>query len=331
MARRDDQQWLTAEVGRLERELGDAPSQADLDRVEARTSDHEYRLDTLDGDIATLRDAVAEADHTARSHLADLDRRLDEVEDSAVDGTRRIDDLQRRTRWLEHHLRAADGVPTADLTADPDVVGLAHAERRARERRAAHLPDATRRRHHAAVAAHAGWVRRRDEVRRAALTASREIAGDGADGPHRADLAQRYREARSALDGLAEQAGSVRRHADTARAALERDDAVRTTDAGTVASGTDAGRVLSIRLRTRLTEMVGRHELPPVWFATVLGLGPPADSAPWFDAAVAVLRYRAAYDIDDAVQALGPEPTGDAEQSARRRQAWDLTAPFRVR
>jgi hypothetical protein len=234
--------------------------------------------------------------------------------------------LDRRLQWLERHVRASAGAITASLDPDPELVELARRAERGRLLEKQLLDRTARSVAAGTVVAWETWQQQWHAQCLEALAVSRRITDTEPEdaGLH---VVPAFRAARQELARLEERRDRVQAAAKRAEQHLTRDDTLRRQHAAAIDRGRDAWTTLTTRLRTRLVEAIDKGHLLPVWFATVLGMSPPADAGDWIEAGTELLAYRATYGITDLVVALGPAP----EPSETRRCSWHsrLTNRFR--
>ncbi|MEJ8280021.1 hypothetical protein [Pseudonocardia spirodelae] len=307
-------------VGRLEGELVGRPTGKDLDRLrdgqgaQARRVDaHDRAIRELTEQVGELATALREVRSRARADAGAATARITELTGTVTGQARRIERLHRELHRVEDALRAAAGVPLADLAPTGDDDDLAAAVRRGRRCARDRLDDVQRAGHEDAVAAPQRWERAHGEIVRAVVAASRAVA-EAPPGRADAGAVARFREARDRLVVTRGQQGAVRSAAEASRAVLDADAERELLDAPVVAAGRRARDELTRTWRARLDTAVGAgHRLPP-WFVAVLGSGPPPDAGPWYDAATALLVHRTVFGIGDPVAALGDGPGDGSDE-----------------
>jgi hypothetical protein len=305
-------------------EYADHPDAADPTRRD---------LDELFAAVDGLRSAVEEADDRdrgLRQDVADLTDRLDRGDahhqQDRIDLLgRRLERLQQQVQALERAVRVADGVPQADL----DDVG---AETRALAAEAARWDDL----HKELVtkeqrARHEQEIARLDSVRSALaqcdldlLEVMRVLASTERSSRARGDSESRLRalstRRRTLLD---EEIPAASAAAEQARLALREADAVEARIVPQLERAERAWHDLQVRLRTRITDVLGSNALLPPWFGHALGVAPPSGTSgdTWIRTAASVLAYRVTFGIVDPALPLGP-PAGEGTDTTERRWTW---------
>lgn len=219
--------------------------------------------------------------------------------------------LAARVDWLEERLRASGGTPVADLEPAvehwEDLADAVHAGRDAEE---SLLDVRVREQLTADLAEFEQLEADRDRAAQAVLAISTELQSSGLGDRRHRHNAQLFT---SAEQRLAEATALVAGRAPTARSAqarLAEDDRRDASQRTTIDAGREAAHELDSLLREVLEIEVGRGAVMPPWFCAEFGHVPgPGDPAEWLEAAVAVLRYRLVYEVDDQRVALGTEPS----------------------
>ncbi|WP_331731570.1 hypothetical protein [Kitasatospora sp. NBC_01300] len=289
-------------VGNVESSLRSLRDEFEEDRSGSRS-----RLDTVQLD---LRERKSEAE--------DLDERADGHDEDIVFLRRAVGDLGQRIAWLERRVRTAAGGRAVDLDAtDHETKLLVKKIAAGRAAEAQLLPAADRARHVRSVNAYQEAAARQEKTRAAVLEAAATLAtaAHGSDAFTKATDA--YRQSRTNLRATETHLGSLKRTADTARTALDRDESLDQTLSEAAAAGQSAHQHLTRIARARISAALAGTDLLPVWFAAALGPMPPReDTEAWLDTATRALTYRLSYSIRDEVLALGSIP---AQATARQR------------
>lgn len=238
----------------------------------------------------------------------------------------RIAALTARLAWLEGVVRAAGLAPADDLAPDTETRRLAHAAAAGYAAQRG-LLNADQRASRKATITYLAKVRaERAEAMTAASAAAEALGVSVAGAPAHDRAAERYRRARATITAadktLAEHGDVDQRYEKD----LALDDAARATFSPTLLEGVNAERKLRERLRARLDGALGHSAILPEWFTVALGpTAPASDPAAWFDAALALLVYRATFGVADPRSPLGvPSATDDQHQRTMRRTVNDL-------
>ncbi|MFE5484120.1 hypothetical protein [Streptomyces sp. NPDC056527] len=310
-------------------------------RLESRTGEVEDRTSSVEDDVETLKSKigyVSDLDYELRDIRDDIGRvqgELDELDSdvrSEIAGVEQaVKRLTGRIQLLEGHLLANGGAPAADLdTVEPEWKQLAKTASTAAQAREDLLTDARRATHLARIRAHESAVEERDEHQAKVVEAARILSSTSRTSPAFKQAVVDFNASRQVADGRAAQAESSASAAEQARAALARDEKLRSAKASVLDAGDKAQRKLEWMLRSCLADAIRDRALLPMWFVTVLGPVAPADrTQEWMDLAAQVMAYRVTYDVTDQAVALGPEPAAQSLRRARWHQ--ELTGALRGR
>ncbi|MEQ3550129.1 hypothetical protein WIS52_06560 [Pseudonocardia nematodicida] len=289
-------------------------------RVEDLPENHEV------GQLTRKVDAVTRDLEATTETLDALRIRTDELDDDLADGlrdirdehTRALDSIRRQMQHLERHIRSSAGAVAAELVTSPELRDLAERAERGKGLESQQLGPAGRATRQRTVQAWTDWQDRRDQTRQKILAASRRIAETSPLASDRRGALHSYRTAHSELAELQDRRDRTRAAADIARSELDDDADQADRASADIMRGQQAETALRAELRTQLVDAIERGHLLPVWFTTVLGLGPPADGEHWLQTGVELLAYRVTHAITDPVVALGAAPGPKA--SGRRRE-----------
>lgn len=302
---------------------GDDHRHPELTRLEQQMSRLRTDLSRkADADeLSTLRNELAGQDRNIDDALRRLDEVTGSLEDVRSDLTGRTDAIAQRLRWLEHHVRISAGARIADLDRIPGLATAAAQAQRGAILEAELLADTGRRHLEERAAQFHEWRAAHQDAVDTVVACSSTIAHTEPTASERAAAVTTFRRATEDLRALRQREQSIAEAASEAATILSADDEQRASRASAIADGQRAHAELCTRIRTALQEMIGRAELPPTWFDTVLGPGPPVDAGPWMQTAVDLIAYRVTYGVTDTVVALGDPPGPD---SPTQRREWYL-------
>jgi hypothetical protein len=308
----------------FEQEYAEYPETADPTRRD---------FDELFAAVDGLRSAVEEADDRdrgLRQDVADLTDRLERggahhQQDRLDVLGRQLERLQQQVQALERAVRVSDGVPQADL----DDVG---AETRALAAEAARWDDLhkelvtkeQRARHEQEIARLASVHEAHAQCDRDLLDVIGTLASTDRSTRARGDAESRLRalttRRRTLLD---EEIPAASDAAEQAKLALREADSVEARVVPQLERAERAWHDLQVRLRTRITDVLGSNALLPPWFGHALGVAPPSGTSgdAWIRTAASVLAYRVTFRIKDQALPLGP-PAGEDTDTTERRWTW---------
>lgn len=312
---------LRREIDNLRDQVNDLPEAYEVQQLTRDLGTVTRNLDTATEDLSELRTRADGLDETVETLEQDL-------RDTRHEHTRALKSLREQMQHLERQVRTSAGAITVDLATTAELRALAERAERGKNLEAQQLDSEHRAIKQSAVQAWTDWQTKQTRTYHAVVAASRSIAETPPSARNRRGAIGAYRAARSELVELQNRRDYTQTAANAAQSELD-DDAERASQAAAdITRGQQAGKSLRTKLRTQLTDAIEHGHLLPVWFTTVLGLGPPADAEHWLQTGVDLLAYRATYAITDPVVALGPSP-GPTARSARRRD-WHSTLTARL-
>ncbi|MFE4925365.1 hypothetical protein [Streptomyces sp. NPDC056661] len=287
---------LESEVSDLESEVSSLKSKVGY------VEDLDYELRGIRGDISSVESDLS----SVTDDLGSLD---DDVRCHIKETSRDLKRLVARVQALEASSRIANGASEADFdTVEPLWRDLARTAALGREIRSELLSVQQRSAHSSGIRALKGAVRERDELRSEVVAAAAVLAATPPQAAEHRKAVLTFESARAHADNHHQRAVKLNGPAQQARAALDRDDALRETNASLLEESDKAQKELTALLRGCLAEAIRDRSLMPMWFVTVLGPVPPAErTQEWMDLATEVLAYRVTHQVTDAVVALGPE------------------------
>ncbi|MER6409003.1 hypothetical protein ABT269_37215 [Streptomyces viridosporus] len=306
----------------------------DLDR---RLRDTDRRLRNLDGRLDDLEteqqrltskfgytEDLDDELRRIRSDVSACDDKIDHVEeelgDRIADTEQAVKRLTQHVRLLDGQLKAAHGVPAADLdTFTTDQRALARTMEQGWSARRHLLGDHDRATHRRRIQYHQDTTARHRQARTEVIDAVAAFTASRYGTPDHAKATGRLRTALSNENTLRQNLTQQKTRAEESANALAADAQTRADRQPVISAGERAEKRLTMALRSRLAEAISSRALPPAWFVTVLGAAPPArDTDRWLQTATRVLLYRLTYDITDQVLALGPAPS----DTDRHRRSW---------
>lgn len=281
-----------------------------LERAQREFEGFEYQLTDLHSQLETLETSVERNERTAREQTEELEEKLDELESELGQAGRVLSRLGDRMGWVERHIRASGSaieVEFDDLAEDCSA--LLAKIKQGQQAQKLLLGDVERRQLEQVVEMFAQQAKRIEELTTKALQTSVTLSTTKYGDEAHSAAAEAFRTAFKARQAQAKQHQQVRQRAEQARSRLAQDDEMRAASDARIQAGMSASQTFRLRLRTAIAEAIGDGALPPVWFASALGMTPPRGGAnEWLATATEVLAYRITYRVTDPVSALGIAP-----------------------
>lgn len=301
-----------------------------MEEADRQLRDLDSRLDDLETDHQSLSRKFGYTEdldyelRDIRSGISGCNDKIDKAEeelgDRLEDAEQAIARLMQHLRLLDGQIKAAQGVPEADLdTFTTDQRALARTMQRGRSARSLLLGDHDRVTHQTRVRYHRETAAKHQAARAAVVETTGAFTTSRYGTTDHSEAASRLRAAIADETRLRQDLARQAPGADESARALADDASTRADQQPVMAAGNRAEKRLTLALRSRLADAISSRSLLPAWFVTVLGAAPPARATQqWLETATRVVLYRITFDITDQVLALGPEPP----DTDRQRRSW---------